>query len=168
MNNSDRLRRTTELCLACLRGIAYYRAGQDSKDQWIEDDFWRHNNSNSIDMAVIDWCKVFGDKKAEHYWRKSVDDPDTVLTQMLAATNISNTEFEEYILKVREYRDKFLAHLDKDNVMHIPQLDIAIGTTIFLYNHLATSGFENVIPKNGQSFYESRLKYAEKKYANAT
>ena len=170
MDDSARVRRTTKLCLACLRGIAYYRAGENHKDKWVDDDFWRHNNSNSIDMSVIDWCKVFGDPNAEHYWRNSVSDPDSLFPQLLAAANVTESEFEDYIKEMRKYRDKFLAHLDKENVMHIPYLDIATATAIFLYNHLAQGGsdLENVVPGDAQQFFDSRLKYAEKKYAGAT
>jgi len=170
MDNRARVRRTAKLCLACLRGIAYYRAGENHKDKWVKEDFWRHNNSNSIDMSVIDWCKVFGDPKAEHYWRKSVADPDGLFLQLLGAANISESEFDDYIKKMREYRDKFLAHLDNENVMHVPYLDIATATAVFLYNHLVQGGsyLQNVTPSDAQKFFNSRLRYAGKKYASAT
>ena len=121
-------------------------------------------------MAVIDWCKVFGDPKAEHYWKKSVSDPEATYPQLLAAAQITEAEYDDYIKKMRDYRDKFLAHLDKDNLMHIPHLDIALATAIFLYNHWAqgNSNFQNVIPNDAQKFYDSKLKYAQKKYAAAT
>ncbi|MCP5358872.1 MAG: hypothetical protein H7A06_12070 [Pseudomonadales bacterium] len=170
MDNSAKVRRTLKLCLGCLRGAAYYRAGQKQKDKWIDDDFCRHNNTNSIDMSVIDWCKVFGDPKAKHYWKKSVKNPDELYSSILTAANVTESEFEQYIGEMREYRDKFLAHLDEANLMHIPHLDIAISTSISIYNHLAQGGsdLENIVPNDAQKFYDSRLKYAEKKYEDAT
>ncbi len=32
---------------------------------------------------------------------------------------------ESYLKDMREYRDKFLAHLDADSTMHIPKMDLA-------------------------------------------
>lgn len=169
MDNSARVRRTAILCLSCLRGIAYYQAGESHKDKWVDDDFWKHNNTNSIDMSVIDWCKVFGDPKAKHYWKKSIADPDKLFPELLSAAGVTESNFENYIQDMREYRDKFLAHLDEENVMHIPYLDTATKTAVFLYNHLAHGGsdLENVVPHDAQYFFDSRLKYAGKKYANA-
>jgi hypothetical protein len=38
---------------------------------------------------------------------------------------------------MRNYRDKFLAHLDSDEVMNIPGLEIAKRTVWFYYSHVA-------------------------------
>jgi hypothetical protein len=29
--------------------------------------FWRQVNSNCLDIAVLDWCKLFGNQKATPY-----------------------------------------------------------------------------------------------------
>jgi hypothetical protein len=52
--------------------------------------FWRQVNGNFFDMAVLDWCKLFGDQKqtplkrvGEHHWRRVVSDPEMFEARLL-------------------------------------------------------------------------------------
>lgn len=45
-------------------------------------------------------------------------------------------QWEAYIKEMRTYRDTFIAHLDLEERMQIPVLDIALKSTIFLYDYL--------------------------------
>ena len=42
-------------------------------------------------------------------------------------------DFEQYRLKAREYRDKFVAHLDLELTAHIPHLDPAWASIRFYH-----------------------------------
>jgi hypothetical protein len=77
----DRVRRVVLLCCAFARNVAYYRAGWADRAQPLLSElhphasFWRQVNGNFLDMAVLDWCKLFGDPKetprkrlAKHHW----------------------------------------------------------------------------------------------------
>lgn len=119
-------RRTVRLCIIFLRNLAYYRAGQSEQGNHMLDpaeptvNFWRQANSNFIDMCVLDWCKIFADRKAVHHWRKIVFDPVKFEGDLLARLTLTADEFQQFLDKIRFYRDKFIAHLDEHNTMDIP------------------------------------------------
>jgi hypothetical protein len=87
-------------------------------------------------MCVLDWCKLFGDRKAKHYWSKVVSTPEDFKAGLLHHLGLDETVFEKEVLVVRHYRDKFLAHLDSENEMDIPRLEIAKAAIWFYHSHI--------------------------------
>ena len=51
---------------------------------------------------------------------------------------MDETQFNDYMNQMRSYRDKFVAHLDSEETMHIPQLQTAIDSSAYLYDYLLT------------------------------
>jgi hypothetical protein len=94
---------------------------------------------------VLDWCKLFGDGKAKpggwgkHYWGNVVSDPARFERELLQRLNISNTDFEDYRVEMRTYRDRFVAHLDNDHLAHISGLDLAQRALEFYYDYIVTN-----------------------------
>ncbi len=119
--------------------------------------FWRSANSNFIDIAVLEWYKLFADGRGQHHWRKVVSDPDSFRTGLFVALRMTEAEFEAYIARVKEYRDKFVAHLDDLEVMDIPWLRVARQSAAYLFNYLrAHEEVENYFhdaPTSAGSFY---------------
>jgi hypothetical protein len=142
MTPRDRRRRVVLLCSHFMRNLAYNRAGQQCPRGWRsaplrpDASFWRTAFSNSLDICVLEWCKLFGEKGGEHGWRKVVSDAARFELELLAHLGVSGAEFETHRLSMREYRDKFLAHLDLEPVMHIPQLDLAKASVEFYHAYL--------------------------------
>jgi hypothetical protein len=101
--------------------------------------FWRQANSNFIDMCVLDWCKLFADRRAVHHWRKIVSDPAKFKVDLLACLNLTKKEFQQLIETVRCYRDKFVAHLDELNEMTPPMLDLLAKAVSFFHTHVVTN-----------------------------
>jgi len=122
-----------------LRNFAFYRAAQDAKKAWAGEQFWITVSNDFLDIGVLEWCKVFGDKRAKHDWRKSVTDQAAFHAALLDHIRLTEDLFEDYISEIRTYRDKFVAHLDEDERMNIPNLAAAIKSTQFLYHHLLES-----------------------------
>ena len=133
MTRRDRLRRTGHLCLHSLRNLAFYRAAHEARKVWAGKQFWASSHNNFLDIAVLEWCKVFGDKRAKHYWDKAVLNKHDFFPQLLDHLRLTDDFFDQYILEMRTYRDKFLAHLDEENVMNIPNMTPAIKSAQFLY-----------------------------------
>lgn len=131
-----------------------------------KDDFWLTSSGNFLDTCVLDWCKLFADKRAKHYWEGLVSDKQAFLAGLLKALGISETEFSEIIRDIRRYRDKFIAHLDDQNVMEIPDLKVPKDSTMFLYKHLLTEGVnpELPLPNDIEEYYKFHMAYAEKIY----
>jgi len=87
---------------------------------------------------VLEWCKIFADENGKHYWKKSIDSitTDDFMKKMLSAIDTNENDFKEYINEHKTYRDKFVAHLDKQNTMNIPDFEIAKDSVVFFYKFL--------------------------------
>jgi hypothetical protein len=64
---------------------------------------------------------------------------------MYAATGLDIASFEQYRLSMREYRDKFVAHLDLDPVAHLPRLDTAWLSVCYYHAHVVSSDTTPVV-----------------------
>jgi hypothetical protein len=143
LTRTERLRRVVKLCIAFARNLAYYRVGQDQEHQDLFDpektpsaNFWCVANSNSIDICVLGWCKLFADEHGKHYWGKIVTDPTAFKAALLVHLVLDEAGFQEKSRTIRHYRDKFLAHLDSDRTMNIPFLDMAQAAVWFYHAYV--------------------------------
>lgn len=69
---------------------------------------------------------------------KVVRDKDQFFTALLKELDCTDVQFKNYINEMRSYRDKFLAHLDDENIMNIPRLEKVEKSIIHLYCYLLT------------------------------
>ncbi len=136
MDKHQLLRRTGKLCLFAVRNFAYSRAAHDAQSKWRYQQFWIAVANNALDIGILEWCKVFADKKAEHAWRRSINDQALFLAELLTHLRLTESMFDAYLQEMRTYRDKFVAHLDRENQMNIPDLSAAIKSAQFLYKWL--------------------------------
>jgi len=157
MTRNQILRRVGILCCHCLRNISYYRAGWQGGKLIFKDQFCVTANGNFLDICIMEWCKLFGDTRGKHYWKKVITDKEYFYNSLLNQLKISNTDFDSYIEEMRTYRDKFIAHLDSENTAHIPKLEIAKTSVMYLYDYLLThEDRENCFPdapKKASEFY---------------
>jgi hypothetical protein len=147
-------------------------ASQDLK-VWPEpQQFWITTNNNFLDIAVLEWCKLFGDRNAKHYWEKLVGESEIFLSDLIERLRITESMFDVFIEEMRAYRDKFVAHLDDENEMKIPNLVPAIRSVQYLYQWLLEQeddceAFLNV-PRSSVAFYRERLSHGREEYARQT
>ena len=97
---------------------------------------WATLNDNFLDIAVLDWCKLFREEKGVHSWRRAVAEPEHFQDYLLNNLSVSPQAWGEYIKEHRTYRDKFLAHLDELPTMHIPDLTWALASVSLLHSTL--------------------------------
>ena len=57
--------------------------------------FWRQANANFLDMCVLEWCKLFGDPKGEHYWGRIVSDAAVFEMALLGHLQMQQEVFQE-------------------------------------------------------------------------
>jgi hypothetical protein len=149
LSRRERLRRVVILCSHFTRNVAYYRVGMRNPTGWKDPPlgptaaFWRVVNGNFIDTCVLEWCKLLGDAKGQHCWERVVSDKAKFKADLLKYLNVSDAEFEDFRLKMREYRDKFVAHLDSDLIMNIPTLDLARRSVEFYHAHVVANEAQN-------------------------
>ena len=88
---------------------------------------------------------------------KVVTDPSRFEAELLSHLGISPGEFEDYVSKMRAYRDKFLAHLDDLSEMEIPLLDRALAAVNFYHRyivqHEATASDLGNLPTDMADYY---------------
>lgn len=176
MDINIRLKVTADLCCDCIRNSAYYHAGWSSPNQLKkeESDFWVNLNGNFLDIAVLSWCHLFGDSRAEFRWQKLVDNKDEFCKALCESLVITEEEYENYITSMREYRDKMVAHRDRylapGPMIHYPGLNLAVKSAAYLYSELrrSYSNFSEIYQhKDLNSFYQSRLNHALREYNTA-
>lgn len=163
LTKRERLRRVILLCCHFTRNLAYYRAGHGRLTGGNYSQILATIDGNFLDMAVIEWCKLFGDRNGRHFWAKVVNDQafeGAILTHL----GQSADQFAGYIEEMREYRDKFLAHLDDQRVMNIPKLDRAKEAVEFYHgyvvHHVASAGDLDGLPTVLAVYYEQCFKEA--------
>ncbi|QDQ24937.1 hypothetical protein FNU76_00455 [Chitinimonas arctica] len=168
MTREKRLRRVAILCCHFLLNLAFYKSGYRNgrpifKDR-LKDPFWVAANNNFLDTCVLEWCKLFGDKRGKQYWGRHgiITDPVAFHDALLCAIGLTSNEFEDYIKGMQSYRDKFVAHLDLEETMEIPKLRIARKSVSFLYDYMLANEnegdyFNDARPKAVYFYREHRL-----------
>src|SRR5919204_3835775 len=117
MPRKDRLRRVVILCCSFARNLAYYRIAWSQEHRHLLDqghahvNFWRVVNSNFLEMCVLEWYKLFAEKKGKHFWGNIVTDVPAFEAGLLRYLGLEMDAFQKEISAMRLYRDKFIAHL---------------------------------------------------------
>jgi hypothetical protein len=99
--------------------------------------FWRLIYGNLLDVAVLEWCKVFGTDTEPTHWKRVVADHDAFRNALLTALKIDQASWAAYWEKMKSYRDTLVAHhFDDSPVTHYPTLDVALESCYFYYSYL--------------------------------
>ena len=136
LSREERLRRVVIFCSDFTRNFAYYRAGLKHKAMWEAQPFWRTVSNNFLDHCGLEWCKLFVERKGKHCWRNVISDANAFESSLLRGAKINAVDFQELVGKIRRYRDKFVAHLDLEIIMDIPELEPAWRCVLFYHEYV--------------------------------
>jgi len=136
VTKEDRVRRAALLCVHQTRNLAYYRAASSAFPNWRWSEYWRTCVGNLYDTSVLEWCKIFGSAKEKHHWLSLVADRKIFKQRLLAEVKLDETQFEAIRKKMLRYRNTFIAHLDSDNTMILPEMNEAREAIVFFYSDL--------------------------------
>jgi hypothetical protein len=136
------------LCCSFMRNLAFHRAGMQREVQFNlfalvhpQGAFWREAHGNFFDICVLEWCKLFADRDrkswSKHHWRRVVNEPDRFGEDLCTTLGVPAAEFDDLIAKVKDYRDRFVAHRDEDQMAHLPMLELPKKAIAFLHEQLA-------------------------------
>lgn len=171
MDREKRLRRVLLICAHFTRNMAYYRAGWRPKTGFARTtQFWITANGNCIDIAVLEWCKLFADRSDKHHWRRIVSDKSAFEESLIDALGPGSNKrtFDEYITIVRRYRDKFVAHLDDDEEAFPPTLDDARAAVSFYFKYVRNREGKGYafrgLPTDLDAYYEECYEEARREY----
>jgi hypothetical protein len=172
LTRRERLRRVARLCCEFMRNHAYYRTGFPGEPREPRE-FWVTVNGNFLDQCVLVWAKLIGDRKAQHHWAKIVSDPGNFEPEMLRHLKFDAEASKQYRDSVHEYRDRFVAHLDRERVMKPPKLGPAKLSVEFYYSYLANNEIKPSdlypLPANEaelREYYDERAAEAARVYAD--
>jgi len=164
MDRRTRLQRTSVLCQHTLRNLAYLEAMAECQESWEHAEFWIAAHNNFLDVGILEWCKLFAESTGKHYWAQSISDHPAFLVELVQATGKSDSEFSEYRDGLRRYRNRFLAHLDEDNVYRLPRMTAAVSSTKLLLTWLVEKEDNcDALPTDhvtGEVFYVHVLEHA--------
>jgi hypothetical protein len=169
LTRRNRTRRVTILCSHCLRNIAHYRAGWRFRQFRVgPSDFWVSANGALIDVAVLDWCKLFAKPYGKHHWSRVILDVGAFTAGLYARLAVDEARFLEYEESVKHYGDKFVAHLDEELTMTPPFMKLARNSVVYLYDQLRNDAATRIfIPEAyipGAKLYATKFRDASREY----
>jgi len=94
-----------------------------------------------LDMAVLEWCKLFGSDDEEHqktHWKNVVGNGESFRKDLLGKLGVSANDWADYWKQMKNYRDQHVAHrdFDKSDVTHYPTLDLALASSRIYYGYV--------------------------------
>jgi hypothetical protein len=169
MNRRKRLRRVALLCIHFARNLAFYRAGIVDGKLIRNSAFWKTLNFNFYDLSILEWCKLFADFRGKHYWGKIVRNKEDFESGLLSTLSTKRDDLDAYVDEVRRCRDKFIAHLDSDQIDYRPHMDLALKSAIYYYQFILRHENEEDnyldFPKDLQQFYDTCYREAKLEYS---
>ena len=105
-----------------VRHLAYARGIKEATANLIDRrEFWESTASAYLELAVVEWCKVFGSDGEKTHWKKVLadnikeieeQDLEDFRRRVLSKTGLTQKEWDTYHKKMLSLRDKYVAHLD--------------------------------------------------------
>jgi hypothetical protein len=162
----ERTHRVATLCAHCLRNIAFYRAGfRYGRMRFrVDRQFWINANSGFVDIAVLEWWKLFVEHNGKHGWRRVVSNPRQFQTSLYRRLGFSAEQFVSYAKSLSDYRNQFVAHLDDESYYFVPRLRMARRSAAHLYDQLRTDPKSRVFVPD---MVESAAQYYSRYYQHA-
>jgi hypothetical protein len=175
LTRREKLGNVVNLCRSFGRNLAYYRAGWTDEHRHLLEsknvesvNFWRTVNGNFLDICVLEWCKLFGDKNSEYYWKNISYDVEGFKADLLFRLGLKEEEFKTQIKTIREYRDKWVAHLDTDRSGFFPELEAAKNAVWFYYERMVQQESDlSGLPVEIDSGYEQCVDEAKAIYGRS-
>lgn len=144
--------------------LMHHRAMRVSVKQFKQG-FWRLIFSNCLDMAVLEWCKLFGTNAEHLHWSKIFTDREEFRQYILDSVEMTMDEWNNYWEELTKYRNKAVSHFDPEfRPSRYPDLEPALKSVIACYDYLLRKLERYGIPHN---FPPSLKVYADKLYEQA-
>jgi hypothetical protein len=147
-----------------VRNVAYYRSLEPLKDDFNQN-YWIHIFNNFFDIAVLEWCKVFGSRAEGTHWSNYVKDQEVFRKGLLGKIGMSEAAWQIYWESIKNYRDELLAHHQSSSkVSSYPELGHMLTACYYYYGILikelrALKVYD--YPDNLEEYFEKSFAQAE-------
>jgi len=99
--------------------------------------FWRLYYGIVLDIAVLEWCKIFGSRKERTHWTRVVKDQAGFRQALIQDLGVDWDTWKAYWKHLKAYRDNYVSHLgDIAAVATYPDLTLALASCLFYYRYL--------------------------------
>jgi len=146
-----------------IRNIAKYRSLAKFKDNFNQN-YWILIYNNFFDVAVLEWCKVFGTDSEPTHWKTIVQDHETFRNGLLNSIGLNEQGWNTFWQSVNSYRNNIIAHFRRIPGLSYPSLDVIMKSTFYYYEWLQQELEKHGIiqePKDLEDYYHRCLKQAE-------
>ena len=163
MTPIGRARNAALLCCHFARNFAYYSVFRKSPDIGKEG-FWLTVQGNFIDVCVLEWCKLFGNRNGKYHWKNALCDPEQFRRELLEAHCIDEVALKNLWNVVKDYRDGFVAHTEEQETTEIPNMNLPHLLVEFYYRKLRLDFHalqtDKGLPAHFDRYYDSCLREA--------
>lgn len=122
-------------------------------------------HGNFLDICVLEWCKLFGNRNGEYHWIKVVPNSDAFKREMLSMHGIDDAAFNDLWSQLKDYRDNFIAHLEGQETTAVPNFGVAYLLTAFYFRQLQSAfpslRVETSLPAHFDRYYNQCLDHAK-------
>lgn len=150
-------------CAHFARYLSYHRAFNKYKGT-LKLNFWIATYNNALDLAVLSWFHLFGYHNDDLHWKKVIDDKRKFKDELYNYLNIREDEFNAYWEKIKEYRDKDIAHFEIRPMRDIPEMSIALKAVNYYYKvllkELSSYGDYSNLPDDLIEYHQRSLEQA--------
>ncbi len=164
MTSEDRARRAALLCCHFARNFAYYSVLRSSSLLSTEG-FWLTVHGNLIEVCVLEWCKLFGNRNGKYHWQNVMPDPILFRSEMISLHGIDDAELDRLWKEMKNYRDDFVAHLEAQETTQIPNLNVPYLLLAFYFRALQASFpvliADSSLPQHFDRYYDQCLAEAK-------
>jgi hypothetical protein len=156
------LRRVCLKCVDYCRQVTYHRSMVPYSSE-LKANYWIYSFNNFIDMAVLDWGHLYGNKNDNLHWQNVIEDKVEFKKELFSFLEVTEEQWREYWESIKYYRDKDVAHIEVRPSITVPDMDLGIKSVGFYYNW--------IIPElkefgNYDLFIDNLFKYFDRVYNN--
>lgn len=170
MTLPDRARKAAFLCCHFERNFAYYSTFRRSR-LLREEGFWLTVHGNFVDVCVLEWCKLFGNRNGKYHWQNIFSSPAQFRQELLTLHSIDDARLEMLWNEVKDYRDDFVAHLEDRESTPLPNMNIHHLLIEFYYRKLQATfpqlRYDDALPTDMDRYYRDCLTEAKQVLALA-
>ena len=156
MDRETLLRRVILTNRDFIRDIAYHRAMLPYAKN-LRTNIWIYTFNNFLNMAVLNWCHLFGNNSDDLHWLKIINDSNAFRDGLLQTIGTNLDDWKVYRKTVTDYRNKDVAHIEVRPEGQAPEMDKAIIAASFYYrtalDELKTYSSYAELPDDLNHFY---------------
>ena len=111
--------------------------------------FWRLASSNSYDLTIIEWCKIFGSYSENTHWTKIFHDENDFRDCIYRSVQMTKDQWDAYHHDLTDYRNKWIGHFNSEfKPDSHPDIEPAFKSILTCYNYLLKKMTEYNIEHN--------------------